>query len=82
MYLQLNLVNGVHGVKDIVIGHVEEGSGKTLEENLFKSKTADIVLVEITESKAATLSNAQVSLSYLLLHLVNVLIKLKKILNG
>jgi len=55
----LNLVNGVHGLKDLVIGHVEEGSEKTLEENLFKSKTADIVLVEITESKAATLSNAQ-----------------------
>ena len=33
MYLQLNLVNGVHGLKDLVIGHVEEVREKTLEPN-------------------------------------------------
>ena len=64
MYLQLNLVNGVHGLKDLVIGHVEEGSEKTLEPNKFKSQTEDIVQGQMKLSKAATLSNAQVSHSY------------------
>ena len=33
LYLQKILVNGVHGLKDLVIGHVEEVREKTLEPN-------------------------------------------------
>ena len=73
--VQKSTVYGLHGVLGkVVLSAVEEVKEKTLEPNLFKSKTAENVLMEIPESKAATLSNAQVSLSYLFLHLVDVLI--------
>ena len=56
--MQLNHVNGAHGMKDLVISHVEEGSEETLETNWFKNKMEEIVLINLTGSKTAILSNA------------------------